>query len=118
MRRWLTSFLVAIAFTPLLAQRPANAPPTAPSGKPPDSVFLEDLTWAEVRDLVKSGWTTAIAWAGEALKHATAMEAAAAAGKWDEVKAAASSIQPLCAQCHGEHRERMDDGTYRIKSGG
>ena len=60
MRRLLTSFLVAIAFTPLLAQRPANAPPTAPSGKPPDSVFLEDLTWAEVRDLVKSGWTTAI----------------------------------------------------------
>jgi creatinine amidohydrolase/Fe(II)-dependent formamide hydrolase-like protein len=39
---------------------PGNAPPTAPSGKPPDSVFLEDLTWAEVRDLVKSGWTTAI----------------------------------------------------------
>ena len=61
---------------------------------------------------------TAIAWAGEALKPATAMEAAAAAGKWDEVKAAAGSIQPLCAQCHGEHRERMDDGTYRIKSGG
>jgi len=61
---------------------------------------------------------TAIAWAGEALKHATAMETAAAAGKWDDVKAAANGIQPLCAQCHGEHRERMDDGTYRIKSGG
>lgn len=62
--------------------------------------------------------TTAIAWAGEALKHATAMEAAAAAGKWDEVKAAAGGIQPLCAQCHGEHRERLEDGSYRIKSGG
>jgi hypothetical protein len=61
---------------------------------------------------------TAIAWAGEALKHATAMEAAAAAGKWDDVKAAAGGIQPLCAQCHGEHRERLDDGSYRIKSGG
>ena len=60
MRRLLTSFLVVIAFAPALAQRPANAPPTAPSGKPPDSVFLEDLTWAEVRDLVKAGWTTAI----------------------------------------------------------
>jgi hypothetical protein len=61
---------------------------------------------------------TAIAWAGEALKHATAMEAAAAAGKWDDVKAAVGGIQPLCAQCHGEHRERLDDGSYRIKSGG
>src|SRR3972149_11512944 len=44
----------------LRAQRPADAPETAPSGKLPDSVFLEDLTWAEVRDLVKAGWTTAI----------------------------------------------------------
>src|SRR6187401_1107306 len=60
MRRLLTSALLLIAFAPVLAQRPANAPPTAPSGKPPDSVFLEDLTWAEVRDMVKAGWTTAI----------------------------------------------------------
>jgi hypothetical protein len=43
-----------------LAQRPANAPATAPAGKAPDSVFIEDLTWAEVRDLVKAGTTTVI----------------------------------------------------------
>jgi creatinine amidohydrolase/Fe(II)-dependent formamide hydrolase-like protein len=49
-----------LALTPLSAQRPANAPATAPSGKPPDSVFLEDLTWAEVRDLIAAGTTTAI----------------------------------------------------------
>jgi creatinine amidohydrolase len=42
------------------AQRPANAPETAPAGKPPDSVLLEELTWAEVRDLVKNGTTTVI----------------------------------------------------------
>jgi creatinine amidohydrolase/Fe(II)-dependent formamide hydrolase-like protein len=42
------------------AQRPANAPDTAPSGKPPDTVMLEDLTWAEVRDLVKAGWTNVL----------------------------------------------------------
>jgi creatinine amidohydrolase len=42
------------------AQRPTSAPATAPAGKPPDSVFIEDLTWAEVRDLVKAGTTTAI----------------------------------------------------------
>jgi creatinine amidohydrolase len=44
----------------LSAQRPASAPATAPSGKPPDTVFLEELTWAEVRDLVKAGTTTVI----------------------------------------------------------
>ena len=42
------------------AQRPADAPATAPGGKPPDTVFLEDLTWAEVRDLVAAGTTTVI----------------------------------------------------------
>ena len=44
----------------LSAQRPADAPATAPSGKPPDSVFIEDLTWAEVRDLIASGTTNVI----------------------------------------------------------
>ena len=42
------------------AQRPADAPATAPSGKPPDSVFIEDLTWAEVRDLIAAGTTNVI----------------------------------------------------------
>ena len=42
------------------AQRPADAPETGPSGKPPDTVMIEDLTWAEVRDLVKAGWTSVI----------------------------------------------------------
>ena len=42
------------------AQRPADAPATAPSGKPPDTVMLEELTWAETRDLIKDGWTTVI----------------------------------------------------------
>src|SRR6188474_2648278 len=60
MRRVLIAAVFLVSFAPVLAQRPANAPPTAPSGKPPDSVFLEDLTWAEVRDLIKGGWTTVI----------------------------------------------------------
>ena len=31
-----------------------------PAGKPPDTVFLEELTWAETRDLVAAGTTTVI----------------------------------------------------------
>ncbi len=42
------------------AQRPQTLPPTGPGGTPPDSVFLEDLTWAEVRDLVQAGTRTVI----------------------------------------------------------
>ena len=42
------------------AQRPADAPATMASGKPPDTVFIEELTWAEVRDLVAGGTTSVI----------------------------------------------------------
>lgn len=49
-----------LAATTVSAQRPADAPATAPSGTPPDTVMIEELTWAEVRDLVKAGWTNVI----------------------------------------------------------
>jgi creatinine amidohydrolase/Fe(II)-dependent formamide hydrolase-like protein len=49
-----------LALTTATAQRPADAPKTGPGGQPPDTVFLEDLTWAEARDLVAAGTTTVI----------------------------------------------------------
>src|SRR5215510_5315929 len=52
--------VLALTLVTASAQRPANAPETAPSGEPPDTVMLEELTWAEVRDLVKNGTTTVI----------------------------------------------------------
>jgi creatinine amidohydrolase/Fe(II)-dependent formamide hydrolase-like protein len=55
---WLAICLLPLAAA--TAQRPATAPATASSGKPPDTVLLEELTWAEVRDLVKAGTTTVI----------------------------------------------------------
>src|SRR6188472_81363 len=60
MKRLTLIAAMVLSLAPVFAQRPADAPATAPAGKPPDSVFLEDLTWAEVRDLIKEGWTTAI----------------------------------------------------------
>jgi creatinine amidohydrolase len=59
-RRLVFTVAVLLSFATVFAQRPADAPATAPSGTPPDTVFIEELTWAEVRDLVKGGWTTAI----------------------------------------------------------
>src|SRR5262249_27298403 len=52
--------LLLVAIATVSAQRPAAAPATAAAGKAPDSVFLEDLTWAEVRDMIKAGTTTVI----------------------------------------------------------
>ena len=51
--------MLALAGT-LAAQRPADAPATMSAGKAPDTVFIEELTWAEVRDLTASGTTNVI----------------------------------------------------------
>jgi creatinine amidohydrolase len=57
----LTSFAIfSLLLITATAQRPATAPPTAPGGKPPDTVLLEELTWAEARDAIHSGTTTVI----------------------------------------------------------
>src|SRR4249920_3615647 len=55
-----TICLCGIIAAAVSAQRPADAPATAPSGKAPDSVFIEDLTWAEVRDMIAGGTTNVI----------------------------------------------------------
>ena len=52
--------IVLLSIMPASAQRPANAPATAPAGKAPDTVYIEELTWAEVRDMTKAGTTTVI----------------------------------------------------------
>ena len=44
----------------LAGQRPADAPATMVAAKPPDTVLIEELTWAEVRDLVAAGTTNVI----------------------------------------------------------
>jgi cytochrome c556 len=38
----------------------------------------------------------------------------------NNVEGAKTSVTPLggaCASCHGKYRERMDDGTFRLKAG-
>jgi hypothetical protein len=54
-------------------------------------------------------------WAGEAITILDAVTKGASGNDWAAAREAASQIQPLCAQCHGEHRERAPDGTYRVK---
>ena len=57
-------------------------------------------------------------WTADALHESTAIEAAATKGDWDAVKASVPKLQQACTSCHGQYREREDDGTYRIKAEG
>ncbi|MDP2053426.1 MAG: creatininase family protein [Acidobacteriota bacterium] len=60
-RALLTVFASLFVFVfSVSAQRPADAPDTMPAAPPPDTVFIEELTWAEVRDLVAGGTTSVI----------------------------------------------------------
>lgn len=57
---WILFTLSVVFVLSVSAQRPADAPATMSSGKAPDTVFIEELTWAEVRDLVAGGTTSVI----------------------------------------------------------
>jgi hypothetical protein len=53
----------------------------------------------------------------EASGHASALETAAEAGRWEAAKAASGELNQMCQNCHAAYRERQDDGTFRLKSG-
>ncbi|OLC82507.1 MAG: hypothetical protein AUH72_06650 [Acidobacteria bacterium 13_1_40CM_4_65_8] len=62
------------------------------------------------------GKPEATKFAEEARKLSEQISAAIATGNWDEAKTHAGTLGQQCAGCHGAFRERMDDGTYRIKT--
>jgi cytochrome c556 len=57
----------------------------------------------------------AVTWAQDAKKLSESIHRSAAAGKWDEVKTSATTLGQACQSCHAAHRERFDDGSFRIK---
>jgi hypothetical protein len=54
-------------------------------------------------------------WSQDGLKLAESIHRAAAAERWDEVKETVGTLGKVCQTCHTAHRERLDDGTFRIK---
>jgi cytochrome c556 len=62
------------------------------------------------------GRTDATGWATDARSHVEALVRAAAASDWDAAQTSASSLGQTCQSCHGAYRERLDDGSYRIKA--
>jgi len=64
------------------------------------------------------GKPNALQWAQEARKAAEGIDSSAAAGNWDAVKTSATTLGQQCGACHTAYRERMDDGSYRVKLSG
>ena len=58
---------------------------------------------------------TAMLDATDAIKQTDAVSAAAAAGHWPDATTASASLSAACTTCHNAVRERMDDGTFRLK---
>lgn len=84
-----------------------------------DQVAAVKKSFADVSAYFKThGPAGAVKLADDALALATSMDAGLAAGKIDDVKTSTAALQQLCTSCHGQFRERLDDGSYRIKSGG
>lgn len=64
------------------------------------------------------GNTEAMNIAAEAKKHADGILLNLGLGHLDAAKTSITPLGATCANCHGKFRDRMDDGTFRIKTPG
>jgi cytochrome c556 len=62
--------------------------------------------------------TEAMNWAADGKKHADAILINLGLGNLEAAKTSVTPLGATCASCHGKYRERMDDGTFRIKTAG
>jgi hypothetical protein len=63
------------------------------------------------------GQAAAAEWARVARDSADALGRRARSGNWDGAKTAAGALNRVCESCHTAYRERMEDGSFRIRAG-
>ncbi len=71
---------------------------------------------------IEAFWKTkgneeATKWAADGKRHADSILMNVANANFDAAKTSVTPLGATCASCHGKYRERMDDGTFRIKTG-
>ena len=57
----------------------------------------------------------AVKWSDDSAAGAAGAAGAAKAGDWDKVKSQWGTVGKNCKACHDKYREKLDDGSYRIK---
>jgi hypothetical protein len=90
-----------------------NAAATATSAMELQGLFMELVPIYERMNLAP-----AIMLAKQAAATAGETAAAAKANNMEAAGTAHGSIGKACGGCHGQFREKADDGSYRIKTGG
>ncbi len=90
----------------------SNAPGVAEQAKVLKAAFADaDVFWKG-----RPAAADALDWNRTVRAHVTVLERAAAAGKWDQVKTSVADVTRMCSTCHTPYRERLEDGTYRVKA--
>ena len=56
--------------------------------------------------------------AADGKRHADSILMNVANGNFEAAKTSVTPLGATCASCHGKYRERMEDGTFRIKTAG
>ncbi|MBS1831429.1 MAG: hypothetical protein JST65_01880 [Acidobacteria bacterium] len=59
--------------------------------------------------------TDGVDWSKTATTEYAAISKAVKAGKWDDAAAAHKKASATCMACHGAHREKLADGSYKVK---
>ena len=81
-----------------------------------DSAAALKQAFTKTADFWKArGRADAATWSDDARTLAESIDRAAAGGAWDEIKTSAEALGQTCQKCHAAYRERLDDGTYRIR---
>ena len=74
--------------------------------------------FTEVETFFKAkGNEEATKWAADGKRHADSVLMNVANANFDAAKTSITPLGATCASCHGKYRERMEDGTFRIKTG-
>jgi hypothetical protein len=70
---------------------------------------------------IEAFWKTkgneeAMKWAADGKRHADSILMNVANANFDAAKTSVTPLGSVCGSCHGKYRERMEDGTFRIKT--
>ena len=80
-----------------------------------DAKKLEDVFGQSAEFWTKKGGADAAGWSKDAQVAAAKVASAAAAGDADGAAAAFKTVTGSCKGCHEAHREKLADGSYKIK---